>query len=282
MRNVAELLKAATETLASAGIEEPLREAMLLTAHGLGRETVFLYAHPEQELAETEYTAVLELVDRRARREPFHYITGEKEFFGLVFAVRPGILIPRPETEIVVEEGIKRLRDAPESTFLDIGAGSGCIAISLLTSLPQATGTAVDISPVALEVAAENAVRHGVEKRLTLTTSDLFENISQKFDLIVTNPPYVPAVDADGMQREVVEFEPHSALFSGPDGLDAVRRIVEQAPDHLVAAGTLIMEIGDGQADAVSALFDESIWSSVRFIEDLRGIRRTVVATLQA
>jgi len=273
---VAEALSDASERLAQAGVAEPRREAASLLAFVLKRAAVFLIAHPEHELSEDETAEFISAVERRTIREPFQYITGRQQFYGLDFVVCPGVLIPRPETEILVAAAIEALPDG--SRFCEIGVGSGCISVSILKKVPEATAVTVDISDDALVVAAENAKEHGVADRIEIFRSDLFEAVTGTFDLMVSNPPYVPETDRAKMQVEVREFEPARALFAGPDGLDVIRRIIFEAPTYLNHDGLLLMEIGFGQADGVAGLFDPTLWSDVAFLNDLQLIPRVVRA----
>ncbi len=276
--NVKEAIDQSTEALEQAGLDQPRREAVSLLEFATGRDKAFFVAHPEHEIVVDQLERFTSYIVRRARREPFHYITGSREFFGHEFFVEPGVLIPRPETEFLVEAAIDVLCERAYPRFFEIGVGSGCISISLLKAASDATATAVDVSLQALRVAAANAARHLVSSRLEFRKADLFAGLSEKFDLIVSNPPYVPARDLSTLQPEVAEFEPHSALFAGDDGLDIVRRIVIEAQHFLRPGGVLMMEIGFGQSEAVRSLMDIAGWSGVEFIDDLQGIPRVVKA----
>ena len=279
--NVAEALKSGTEILAASNIPEAAREASSLLQFVVGRDRTFFVAHPEYELSsdvETEFRAA---VARRASHEPFQYIVGKQEFFGLDFAVTPDVLIPRPETEMLIERALEILAEMPSPTFLDIGTGSGCIAVSILANCSEARAVAVDVSQAALDVARRNASVHDVIERLELLVSDVFDNVrQQQFDLIVSNPPYVPAADLSGLQPEVRDHEPHLALSDGSTGVSIIERIIAGAPRHLTPGGSLLMEIGFSQASAVEAMFDSGVWQSVRIEPDLQGIPRMVVAEL--
>lgn len=276
--NVKEAIDQSTEALEQAGLDQPRREAVSLLEFATGRDKAFFVAHPEHEIVVDQLERFTSYIVRRARREPFHYITGSREFFGHEFFVEPGVLIPRAETEFLVEAAIDVLCERAYPRFFEIGVGSGCISISLLKAASDATATAVDVSPHALRVAAANAARHLVSSRLELRKADLFAGLSNKFDLIVSNPPYVPARDLSTLQPEVAEFEPHLALFAGDDGLDIVRRIVIEAQHFLRPGGVLMMEIGFGQSAAVRSLMYTAGWSGVEFIDDLQGIPRVVKA----
>lgn len=218
---------------------------------------------------------------RREGREPVAYITGMREFWGLDFLVTPAVLIPRPETEFVVEAALARLRDRTRGwRIADVGTGSGCLAVALAHELPAASVTATDISPTALDVARQNARRHGVEPRVTFVETSLLENVSGPFDLIVANPPYVPASHEATLSPDVRDHEPRPALYGhGEDGLDEARSLLAAAPSRLVDSGWLLMEFGFGQGDAVrAALADVHELRFVEILRDLQGHERTLVA----
>ena len=257
------------------------RDAELLLAHTLCQPRIWLLAHPEAELTEAEVASFLTLTARRAGGEPAQYLTGTQEFFGLELRVTPAVLIPRPETEHLVEAAlawsktqIKPLR------FLDIGTGSGAIAIAIAANEPAAEIIATDISAAALAIARDNALRLGVSDRIRFVQSDLLSALDSAadipFDAIVSNPPYIPSTDAATMQREVVAHEPHSALFAGPDGLNIYRRLIPAAYTTLRPGGLLALEIGFGQRDALTELLID--WDNVRFIDDYAAIPRVALA----
>ncbi len=280
-QTVADAIADAAARLKKAGIEESRREAASLLSYVLAKDAVFLIAHSEYKLTAEQSNAYELTIRRRAGREPFHYITGTKEFYGLEFAVAPGVLIPRPETELLVETAVKIISDMTKPEFFEIGVGSGCISISILHEVKTARAIGVDISQTALAFASRNAVRHDVIDRLTLRPGDVYAGLEATFDLIVANPPYVPDGDLASLQPEVGEFEPHSALFAGTDGLAVVRRIVAGAPQFLRPKGIILIEIGFGQSASVKKLFDASLWCDVGFIRDLQGIERVAKATLR-
>jgi release factor glutamine methyltransferase len=241
-------------------------------------DRAFIISHSETELSATQLDRFHSYAARRAAGEPVQYITGHQEFFKLDFAVTPAVLIPRPETEILVEAVLEIARDAESLSFADIGTGSGCIAISLLKELPAARAVGVDISRAALEVASRNSHQHEVSDRLALVKSDGFAALdrARKFDLVVSNPPYIPDEEIASLQREV-QREPLRALAGGADGLDVIRRLVRDAPDFLTAGGHFIFEIGFGQAPAIRELIDQNVWQLVEIRNDLANIPRTVV-----
>ena len=279
---IAEALKLGADALSREAISSPERESSLLLRHVLNRDAAFMYAHPDHRLNAMESILFKAVIKRRASHEPYQYIVGKQEFFGLEFEVNPNVLIPRPETEVLVENAIEEFRDRDSFRICEVGVGSGCISVSLLISLPHASAIGADISEVALEVAERNAVRHRVLERLELIKSDVFENVgATPFDLIVSNPPYVPTRDLESLQNEVKDHEPGSALFGGEDGLDVVRRVVTEAPKYMKPKGFILMEIGWDQSDPVNDLFDPSLWSEVRFLSDLQGIPRIVKAQIK-
>ena len=222
-----------------------------------------------------------EWVTRRAQREPTAYIVGVREFWGLDFFVSPAVLIPRPETEFIVEEAIQRLRDAPSPRVADVGTGSGCIAVSIAHQLPRAQVTATDISGVALDVARANAERHAVADRVTFVETSYLDGIAGRFDAIVSNPPYVKDVHRALVDRAVVKYEPHVALFGGADGLSGVRAVLDAAGTRLTPGGWVIFEFGLGQDDEVRELVARyPRYRMLDIKEDLQGIPRTAVVQL--
>jgi len=275
MASIADLLSKAESILSSSGVIEPRREALSLLALAIRKDKTFLYAHPEHELDESDVARFESMLERRADREPLQYISGVQEFYGLDFEVTPDVLIPRPETEMVVEKAIEIIGDAP-GRFCEIGIGSGCIAVSILRNCPKARAVGLDISDAALRVASRNAERHDLASRLDLIVSDVFDDLADRdeFDLIVSNPPYVPARDIDGLQVEVRDFEPHVALTDGSDGLSIIRRIVTGSTTRLKQGGTLLIEIGFDQSAKVADLFESEEWEPPRFYPDLQGIPR--------
>jgi release factor glutamine methyltransferase len=269
---------AGAQQLQEKSIVEPRREAGSLVAHLLGRDRSFVIAHANDTLSHDEWEALQSLIERRAAGEPLQYITGHQEFFKLDFEVTPDVLIPRPETELIVETALELLRDDPQPYFADIGTGSGCIAISVLHELPQARAIATDISQPALRIARRNAERHGVMDRMELRQSDCFSALDagQTFSLITSNPPYVTDNELESVQREV-RYEPLLALAAGSDGLATIRRLLQEARPYLRSGGYLVFEMGWGQSTAVEELIDQSIWKTLKVRKDLQGIPRTFV-----
>lgn len=279
--NIASALKKAAEKLVAAGIADPSREASSLLAFVLQQNSAFLIAHSDDQLAANQKMIFDACVKRRTAREPLQHITGRQEFWGLEFEVNSDVLIPRPETEILVEAAIGILREAENPSVCEVGVGSGCISVSILHSVKDVTAVATDTSAAALSIAAKNAARHAVDDRLELRLADLFGDIGDRFDLIVSNPPYIPYGQIAELQPEVRDFEPRSALVGGEDGLDCLRQIAAGSRQFLRVGGVLLMEIGFDQAAAVATLFDSDFWINVEFLSDLQGIDRVVKATLR-
>ena len=253
-------------------------DAVLLLMHSLGIDRAALIAHPERTLSREEQEALERMIDRRLRCEPIQYITGTQEFFGLALKVSPAVLIPRPETEILVEAVIARLEKETPLRIADVGTGSGAIAIALAHALPHAFVTAIDLSRESLVVARENATTHSLEGRIRFVESDLLEAIADEplFDAIVSNPPYISSEEAAGLHRQVRDYEPAQALFAGPSGLEVYERLIPQAFALLKPNGLLALEIGHGQRDAIAALL--SGWRVVEFVPDLQQIPRVAIA----
>ncbi|MCA1618658.1 MAG: peptide chain release factor N(5)-glutamine methyltransferase [Acidobacteria bacterium] len=283
---IAGALREAATALREAGLAEPRREAGTLLSHATGRDSAFLITHADEALTPAEGAALRDAVARRAAGEPFQYIAGRQEFYGLDFVVTPDVLIPRPETELLVETALELLDGSDAPFVCDVGTGSGCIAVTLLHERRDARGYALDISDNALEVAERNAVRHGVGERLRLLVSDCFDALGAgghegvRFDLIASNPPYVAEADLEGLQREVREHEPRVALTPGGDGLSVIRRLVAESPRFLMPGGRLLMEIGFNQHERVAALIDPEVWKLLDIHKDLQGIPRTVALEL--
>ncbi len=265
-----EALREATLRLQAAGVEGAGRDARRLLAHALGVAPDVLAGR----LSDPVPAGFDALVARRAAREPVSHITGRRAFHGRDFRVTPEVLDPRPETEALVDLALAR----PFARVLDLGTGSGCILVTLLAERPGATGVGTDISPAALLVAGANAAAHGVADRLVLPLSDWFADIGGRFDLIVSNPPYIAAAEMAGLAPEVRDFEPALALTDGGDGLSAYRAIAAGARDHLVPGGRLLVEIGAAQGAAVAAIFEAAGLERVRRHPDLDGRDRVVFA----
>lgn len=281
--DIESLIRTGAEMLADAGIPEPRREAASLIAWAMKKDRAFLIAHPELVPPETDAVLYLEYLSRRATHEPFHYITGTKEFFGLEFKVTPAVLIPRPETEMLVERALEFFVDRDDPTFCELGVGSGCISISILAHALSSRCVGLEASEAAISVAQENAVTHRVDNRLELRSSDLFQALEkhEKFDLIVSNPPYISRDEFAVLAPTVREFEPELALTDRGDGLSVTRWIITDAPKYLRGGGRLLLELGHDQADEVVRLLKNAGWNDVGTYEDLQGIKRVVSATFE-
>jgi release factor glutamine methyltransferase len=274
INSIAEVLREASRTLENAGVPEARREAGSLLSFVIGKDRTFLISHSDDEVSDVDQFC--ELVERRAAGEPLQYITGTQDFFGREFRVTPDVLIPRPETELLVEAALELNKTA--TLICDVGTGSGCIAVTLLCELDHARAVALDKSPAALEIAKFNANKLAVADRAEFIVSDCFDSLDHRnFDLIVSNPPYVSASVLDGLQREVREHEPLIALSPGPDGLSIIRQLLQESPRFLKQNGHLIMEIGFDQGEAVRSLIDTNVWELLEVRPDLQCIPRIVV-----
>jgi release factor glutamine methyltransferase len=292
-------LKQAMAQLRAAGTPSHTLAAEVLLMHALQRDRVWLYSHPDETLDAAIREKYFALIARRAAGEPTQYLTGKQEFWGLEFEVTPAVLIPRPETEHVMEVSLARLGErglkidldtgSPSRTLqvADVGTGSGCLAIALAYELPHAEIIATDISSAALQIARRNALRntippHNIADRIRFIETDLLPAGNQEpaFDLIVSNPPYIADSEAASLQREVRDHEPHEALFAGPTGAEIYTRLVAAALGQLRDRGILVLELGHNSADEVRALFDaaSSSWTNLSITMDLAGIPRVLAA----
>lgn len=280
--SIAESILAAAQTLRLAGVPEARREAASLLEYVIDRDRTFIITNAEHLVSAKQQERFRECVARRAKREPLQYITGRQAFYGLDFEVTKDVLIPRPETESLVETALGLIGEAEAAPFIcDVGTGSGCIAISLLHERPRANAVAIDISEAAIRVAQRNAARHSVSERIVFTVSDCFSSIQAqetKFDFVVSNPPYVSGATFDALQREVRDHEPRIALTPGvdDDGLSVIKRVLAESADVLKSGGYLLMEIGFDQAPAVKSLIDSNVWTLLDIHQDLQGIPRIV------
>jgi release factor glutamine methyltransferase len=271
--------------------------AELLLMHTLGRDRTWLYAHPEQELDAAARERYFSLIAQRASGVPTQHLTGHQEFWGLDFEVTPDVLIPRPETEHVIEVALARLGGVAGGAaplrnaalrIADVGTGSGCIAVALAHELPNVRIIATDISALALEVARRNAVRHNVSARIDFIKCNLLDAFfhqspatshqSLSFDLIASNPPYIGRKEAATLPREVREHEPEAALFAGETGVEMYAPLIAQAAMLLKPAGILVLELGYNSAEYVSRMLDASVWSNATITNDLAGIARVASA----
>jgi len=281
MTTVAERLADARARLEAAGISsaDAAFDSEVLVRHALGWDRAALLARSREPEPPDFPTRLDVLIARRIEREPVAQIVGVREFWGRDFEVTRDVLVPRPETEIVIEEALQFAREQPCRTVADVGTGSGCLAVTIASELPDVRVVATDLSQAALDVAARNARRHRVEQRIRFACADLLDGFDQRVDVIVSNPPYVPSGYSRGMQPEVVRYEPQLALFAGPTGLEVIRRLFVESADRLASGGRLVVEFGFGQADAVSALAVEAGWTVLRIREDLQRIPRTIVCS---
>ncbi len=270
------LLSAAIERLAAAGVDTPRLDAEILLARASGVSRTSLFTWPEKEITEEACAQFESWLERRIRHEPVAYLLGDQEFYGRLFGVSPAVLIPRPETEHIIEV-VLGLSSIPHR-IVDVGTGSGCIAVTLALELEGVELCAVDISDEALGVARENIGRHGVEARVTCCQSDLLSagGLDGPFDLVVSNPPYVESTYLADMQPDVADYEPHQALFAGESGLDVIERLAAQAYERLSPGGALVMEFGAGQHDQVVDLLVSQGYTEVTLTRDLSGHPRVV------
>ncbi len=297
-------LASAISRLTAANVPSPRLNAELLLRFTLDVDRAYLYAHPERELSAEEQARYDEVLRQRTRGVPAQYITGHQEFWGMDFIVTPAVLIPRPETEHLIEIVLKichperseesavandqrrTTNDVPfsevrgpksEDRIIDVGTGSGCIAIALAKELPDAEIHATDISPDALEIAEANAARHQMQTRIHFHDTDLLRGLGpDSFDFVVSNPPYVGESEEDEVQLEVRKFEPRNAVFAGPTGLEVIERLIPEAERVLKPGGWLILEISGTIADGVGRLLEN--WNEVRITNDLQGIPRVALA----
>jgi release factor glutamine methyltransferase len=262
-----------------------MNEAELLFTQVLGCDRLSLYLEPKRRLSRDEGASVSSVLERRIKGEPIQYILGKTEFMGLEFKINPGVFIPRPETEILVEVVIKYLplvvRGSPLVNILELGTGSGCVAVSLAKLIPDAKITATDISQAAIDLAKENAILHKVEKTINFLHLDLITSCQlpiTNYHLIISNPPYIPTDEIEKLQPEI-QYEPRLALDGGRDGLDFYRRVIAQASPYLKTGGFLIMEIGDGQLAAVRDIFGHAQGLGIQeAVKDYNNIDRVIVA----
>lgn len=276
MKTVLEVLRATTEYFAKHGVESPRLNAEHLIAHVLGKKRIELYMEFDRPLGERELAPLRELVRRRAAGEPLQHLLGTVEFHGRTFATDARALIPRPETELLMELILKEgLPDAPR--IVDVGTGSGVIALTLAAELPASEVTAVDVSPDALALAGENAARLGLSERVRLVGGDLLEPVEGAFDLIVANLPYIPGGEIASLSREV-QRDPRLALDGGAVGTEIMERLIDQARGHLKPGGRLVLEIGIGQADSLKAVLEGQNYRDIRAVPDYQGIQRFLFA----
>jgi len=279
---VLEVIRRSSEFLAKRDVESPRLQAELLLAHALGLPRMKLYLSFDRELTEPELDATRGFMKRRGEREPLQHIVGSTSFCGLEMLVTRDVLVPRPETELLAMRAVKflQLRDTATATVLDLGTGSGCLAIVIAAQAPTAELHAVDISEPALEIARRNAERHQVAGRIRFHAGDGFGALPAglRFDLIVSNPPYIARDEIASLQPEVRDHDPRLALDGGPDGLDFYRRFAHEAGAHLNDGGRLIVELGDGQDAAARGLFEANHWRVEGVENDDTGRARILIA----
>ena len=276
-------LTSGTARLTASQVGSPRMNAELLLMFTLGCDRAYLFAHPERELTAEEQSRYEGAIEQRARGIPAQYITGHQEFWGMDFIVTPAVLIPRPETEHVIETVLKLNHGGRASSsgylphIVDVGTGSGCIALALAKELSDAEVHATDISPAALEIARTNAARHQLEKRIHFHQTDLLRGFDRDaFDFVASNPPYVGESEEDQVQLEVRKFEPRNAVFAGTTGVEVIERLIPQAHAVLKPGGWLVIEISGTIADRVRLLLDG--WNQVQITNDLQGIPRVISA----
>jgi release factor glutamine methyltransferase len=273
-------LTASIDRLTAAHVGSPRMNAELLLMFVLGCDRAYLFSHPERELTADEQARYEEAIAQRVTGIPAQYITGHQEFWGIDFIVSPAVLIPRPETEHVIETALSLSHERKNLRIIDVGTGSGCIAIAFAKELPTAEIHAVDVSPGALEVARANAARHPFAARIEFRQNDLLAGLEpHSFDLVISNPPYVGESEEDTVQLEVRKFEPRNAVFAGHTGLEVIERLVPQASRTLKSGGWLAMEISGTIATGARELLTG--WKDIRTINDLQGIARVIAARKQ-
>ena len=286
---IAQALSWAQPVLKASGVEDARFEAEYLLSCALGCKRHELFLNSGKALSPGEAAAFSDYIARRSKRVPAQYIVGHTDFRGLTIKVTRDTLIPRPETEILVDEAVKKARTLPHTASagvvaIDLCTGSGCVAVSFSHEVPSSATYATDISKEALKVAADNARHCGVADRIHFCQGDLYSaldglGLSNRASIIISNPPYVAQAEMDGLQPEVRDYEPHAALLGGADGLDFYRRIIKDAPRYLTPGGFLLMEIGYGQAAKIKNIFDEyGGFTDIEVKKDLSGIERVMMA----
>jgi release factor glutamine methyltransferase len=280
---IAEAIQKAAEILSAHNVPDHGMDAELLLRHALGKDRAWLLVHLQDRIDDEGLRTFEQSVERRKLREPLQYIIGIQEFWGIPLTVTPDVLIPRPETEFVVEAALKAVHGINTPFIVDLCTGSGCIAISLAKELPKARVFATDRSDRALHIAQENARQTGVADRIRFLEGDLFVPLEEmdlrgRIDCVVTNPPYVRSGDLTTLQPEVRDFEPAMALVAGPEGTEIAERIIQQAPEYLKQGSLLIMEMGLGQTAALRTIVgDTHKFGRVEIVKDLAGIERVIV-----
>jgi release factor glutamine methyltransferase len=282
--NIAQAITEAANLLRENGVSDDRRTASLVLGHALGVERTYLITHANDDLDQTQYQTFLLMIERRAAGEPLQYITGHQEFYGLDFKVTSDVLIPRPETEFLIEQVIKyaqSIHSTNELLIVDAGTGSGCIAITLALNIKNARIIATDISNAALNVARENAECLNAKDHIEFLEGDLLtplagRGLENSIDFLVSNPPYIARQDASTLQREVKDWEPHTALFADDDGLRFYQRLLSEGLSYVRRDGFFICEIGYTQLDAIQQMIDPKLWRLEDVTNDLQGIPRTL------
>ena len=277
--SVHDVIAAARRALAEAGIAQAdaALDAEVLARSALGWDRAMLISRGREAPPEGFEPRFAALISRRIAREPVAYITGVREFWGRDFEVTPAVLIPRPETELIVEEALAAARERPPRTIVDVGTGSGCLAVTLALEIPSATVIATDIAPAAIRVARRNAERYRASERITFVLTNLLAGVEVPLDLVVANPPYMAEHVEPTLQPEVARYEPRQALYAGRDGLDAYRNLLPAAAERLAEDGRLVVEFGFGQEDDVRRLAATAGLTVLHVRPDLQGIPRVAV-----
>lgn len=282
MASIKDLLEYANGEFVKEKIESPRTDARVLLAHCLNVDSLYLILHLDNEVTNDDVDRYKRIVEERIDRKPVAYITGTKEFMGLDFKVNEHTLIPRPETELLVEHITRVYKEKPSLSILEIGVGCGCISIAIAKELKNANIIGVDISEKALEVAKENLMKHEVEDRVKFIFSDLLLSVEDMdFDIIVSNPPYIRTKDLDNLQKDITMYEPLKALDGGEDGLYFYRKIIKESASHLNRKGLLILEIGHDQAEDVMKIMEDNEYYGIRTFKDLAGLDRVVVGYMK-
>ena len=283
MPTISQAITEGAGRLHASGIDQERRTAGLLLCHVMGIDRTRLLTRSEEQIDEAQYLAYLALVVRRAAGEPAQYLTGHQEFYGLDFIVTPDVLIPRPETEFLIERVMNLVEESKQDSplIVDVGTGSGCIAVTIAMQRARARMIATDASPAALNVARTNAERHGVRDRIEFLEGDLFAPLAERglegaVDVVASNPPYVSEERPELIQREVYEWEPHQALFGGGDGIDFYRRLLADGLKYIKPGGYLVVETGYGQHDSIRNAVAATSWNLVDVTLDLQDIPRTL------
>jgi release factor glutamine methyltransferase len=270
-------LAAARQGLEQAGVAAPRLDAEILLAHAMGMERGHMLVDTSRAVAPRALALFNDFIARRAAREPVSHIIGEREFWSLPFHVGPDVLDPRPDSETLIEAAVRTMRGREVRRILDLGTGSGCLLIALLTEFPESHGLGVDISPQALVIARQNARRNSVHGRAAFRQGGWDAALGERFDIVISNPPYIPSGDIAGLERDVRDYEPRLALDGGETGLDPYPLILSRLPALLAPGGVAILEFGQGQGDAVAALANGSGIAAIGRRADLGGIERCII-----